>query len=127
MKDIKFRSYTPSGMIQIISINFQNNKAIFNDVLGVQEIDIDEFPLMQYTGLKDDKGIEIYEGDIVKVYGGECYAGIYEFNEKYIVKWQGNGFDLINIKDNEGIGWGLCDIGENIIVIGNIYETPLLI
>jgi uncharacterized phage protein (TIGR01671 family) len=82
--------------------------------------------LMQYTGLKDKKGKEIYEGDIVKTY--------YDWNKDgYIVEF---GEYTVNIDDE-----GISNIGfyikrdrnkvtlpqDNMEVIGNIWENPKLL
>lgn len=71
------------------------------------------YELMQYTGLKDKSGVEIYEGDIV--------VG------------QGRGFDdrpLVAawLSEAEDIGWNLVnDRDVQYKVIGNIYENPELL
>jgi len=64
-----------------------------------------------YTGIKDKKGKEIYEGDIM---GNSL-------REKGEVKWEAIGF---NWGDNFSIGNGDID---DIEVIGNIYENPELL
>lgn len=70
--------------------------------------------LMQYTGLLDKNGKEIYEGDICKVFIGETGIGeIIWDNERC-------GFTL----RIDGIGWIIKNDSE---VIGNIYENKELI
>jgi len=81
----------------------------------------------QYTGLKDKNGKKIYGGDIACCTGGEHCQGYYEYQGICEVKWQGNGFDLIDIRKKHGWGWGFIDTFEQIEVIGNIHENPELL
>jgi uncharacterized phage protein (TIGR01671 family) len=62
--------------------------------------------LMQYTGLKDKNGKEIYEGDMVR-----------EGRIVMVVKWSGAGWSPFTE----------VTIPEACEVIGNIYENPDLI
>jgi uncharacterized phage protein (TIGR01671 family) len=85
----------------------------------------DEFELMQYTGLKDKNGKEIFENDILEHEGW-----------KYIIKWddKGTGFYLFDPKSDCTIydEWG-CEDHLNMTVvnqgyvIGNTYENPELL
>ena len=91
---------------------------------------IDPATVGQYTGLKDNNGKKIYEGDIIKSkqdgligvirFGeyqttnsenGECHLG-------FSIKWYGKYSDLLR-KD---LGWWI-----NLKIIGNIYDNPELL
>lgn len=74
----------------------------------------DRYQLMQYTGLKDKNGKEIYEGDIVNCYGGEYYQG----------SWEHNATFPINNMINDCFMMGES---ENIVIVGNVYENPELL
>jgi uncharacterized phage protein (TIGR01671 family) len=75
--------------------------------------------LMQFTGLKDKNGKEIYEGDIVKM----KYVGDIESVEE--IKWDTGGFVSV-LKDN--IENRILDKDyEHCEVIGNVWENPELL
>jgi len=63
MREIKFRAK-----------NLSDNKWYYSDELGylfwqqLEHGDLDKKTLGQFTGLKDKKGKEIYEGDVVRWY-----------------------------------------------------------
>jgi uncharacterized phage protein (TIGR01671 family) len=87
---------------------------------------LDKFVPMQFTGLKDHKGNEIYEGDIVKVSEFQDDATA----KTYLVKYFDDGlypaFDLDGY-DSETNGISEALNALYIEVIGNIYENPELL
>ena len=97
--------------------------------------------LMQYTGLKDKNGKEIYEGDILE----RKFKGLgYELGDRTLVSWGECRYVHIwkmeferELKNNKDLGrWFLSrkiaelDLDahiEDFEVIGNIYENPELL
>lgn len=92
--------------------------------------------LMQYTGVKDKNGVEIYEGDIVKVQQHTHLSipdfEILEGNYKVLFNMGSYGMIIQNY-----CYWDLCSFGyevflnhgriDKVKIIGNIYENPELL
>lgn len=82
---------------------------------GLGTADDDVFFLMQYTGLKDIKNKEIYEGDILKYLNYKGY-------EEIIEVWWDNDMAGFNFGNRN-----LSFIKNKLEIIGNIYENPGLL
>lgn len=86
------------------------------------DIDIDEF--MQYTGLKDKNGKEIYEGDIVQ--GKSIW--VVEIGQTKIGLVPKGTFEYYGVSGNEiysKYDQNICDF-KDLEIIGNIHENPEL-
>ena len=70
-----------------------------------------DFVLMQYTGVKDNTGTKIFEGDIINFHSGEFWQGYYEFSGTKIIDM--TKYDVLEM---------LCEM-ESIEVVGNIYNN----
>ena len=83
-------------------------------------LDRDDFELMQFTGLYDKNGKEIYEGDIVSGVNGSINGIGMKFTMS--IKWDDHrvGFNIPLFKND----YNPTHYYE---VIGNIYENPELL
>ena len=119
-REIKFRVWTSKTMDYFPETHSESLNGNFQPGgHGTGEEPI----FMQYTGLKDKNGKEIYEGDVLYKFGIDDAP----YEVKYGVQpisheWLGIGFYTEHLGE-----MGYIFGGEEIEVIGNIYENPELL
>lgn len=113
IREIKFRAWDKEEceMLSDVSI-LDDTWDMLNEFLKHK----DELAFMQYTGIKDKKGVEIYEGDIYH-HGDPRIT--------YTVVWVDGG--LMGKQNSSTSYAGLESWCDQIEVIGNIYENPELL
>lgn len=126
MREIKFRAWDKSNeeMLEVENLYFNDmtDKVEIRTRIYSDYFNDEEMILMQYTGLKDKNGKEIYDGDIVAEKGHYVKSDrlLYQkiqWKESYSCWLRGEYQRLTpkNIKTYQ------------IEVIGNIYENPELL
>ena len=132
MREIKFRIWCKQNesMQRVSKIGFDEGKLWYvldedHETQPPYFEDDDDWVLMQYTGLKDKNGKEIYEGDIVD------YLGDIDHINSNVLR-------VIEYKNEEACFVARLPVGvegeeavylneHDFKVIGNIYENPELL
>lgn len=119
-REIKFRIWDIENkeMLKVQELDFE--PTFYGGRIAIRPdqhndyFDTEDMILMQYTGLDDKNGKEIYEGDIVK----------YENMTGKIMFFNGS-FIMSNFEETEE--WELGVINEELEIMGNIYDNPELL
>ena len=130
MREIKFRAWDKTGkrmgevnyirysnvQYNQVSARFKQNEKTVDEWFNYGDKDgCDNIILMQYAGLKDRKGKDIFEGDIVA-----------EGTINYVVAFYAGAWRLKQNIDGDTWRKSLYRyvIDRKLKVIGNIYENP---
>ena len=121
---IKFRGWDSVNevMLPVESINFREGCVSLNEGDNSLTDTLEMIELMQYTGLKDKNGDEIYVGDIlINTRKSKLNLGIE--NQKYLVVYKTLGIDLKPLFKGMALKFDYSDLKK----IGNLYENSELL
>lgn len=126
MREIKFRGRDSELFLWRYGDLDTKSSPDLVSIIDECDYSVDPDTVGQFTGLKDHKEREIYEGDIVKVVsdGEESFHVV-----KYMIEEDYPAFDLEPALDGDFNSLSYCfiDIDTKITVIGNIYDNPELL
>ena len=123
-REIKFRCFYRGNMHQVKELTMYMDGSMGVDSFIGEHFSPDSehcSTLMQFSGLKDKYGVDIYEGDFIVDYKNALKGVVYFYAPQFIVQTvQDNPYQLakgmVNVKQ-------LLDSE----IIGNIYANPELL
>lgn len=125
MREIKFRAWDKMEKKFAdygFSVDFEDG-SIYDD----NQVSMNEVELMQYTGLKDKNGKDIYEGDVVQedIRRDKRSKPIMRWS---VVVYSEKGMFIVECLPKSLRQWNeLYKENDEVEVIGNIYENPELL
>ena len=131
MKEIKFRAWSSGRkeMTEVESIHFKGNAVYLISKYLRLVANLDETELMQFTGLQDCNGVDIYEGDIIELWYEICSGEYREYSDKGMVCFENGLFKIKCIDEQQEYDFDFFHHVDDSTkeVIGNIYENPELL
>lgn len=118
MRQIKFRAWDAERKEMCVKgLQFTYEEP--HGVYGFYHADgreMEEYILMQFTGLLDKNGKEIYEGDVISFNNNRGTITWLNGGARFLVAWENKAFD--NLSVGHAIKYE---------IIGNIHEGPKLL
>ncbi len=145
-REIKLRAWCEDGndyMMCHYKINHCDNGIWFDMIEDFHSSDV--IQVMQFTGLYDKHGKEIYEGDVIEFVGGTCnFLDLNHYGQKHcigkilVVKKLDSGYTLMpkelyvpinNLSNLVGNinNYTFWNHQKSFIIIGNIHQNPELL
>ena len=133
MREIKFRAWHELNKEMVY---FKNNKLAKDQfqALCLGRLLNGDFGdvLMQYTGLKDKNGVEIFEGDVLRILSFVDVNGKSNYLH-HVIEWSDkfNGWFARNLKES-GKGDGSLQLWvyakeKKFEVVGSVHQSPELL
>ena len=126
MREIKFRAWDSKNKKYAFTDFYLLGEVMLFDLLSMYSIEEHcDLLIEQFTGRKDNDGVDIYEGDIVEV---EWRDAMEKMNATVVWSKSGAGFDLRNkLIGTLSISYAIFSGDETFKVIGNIHNNPELL
>lgn len=119
---IKFRAVYEGKIYEVTELMWSDLTVTLWDGkhAEVQVVGIADVPLLQFTGLTDKNGVEIYEGDVVRFRSHPSPMRVAKvlFDQKSA---------RFMADHTDGSGWDSFQHHNHLEVIGNIYENTELL
>ena len=124
MREIKFRAFDTKHKRMTDLFGMESADGLNGRVHASKGV-----VLMQYTGLKDKNGKEIYEGDVLEFKETDGQSPkwvVIEYDERIAGFWANPKFQSKKSSHHKRVDWIEWDTSKD-KVIGNIWENPTLL
>lgn len=118
-REIKFRAFSKKTkrIYDVVCVDFLTEKVIILDKDADEAsgwVDLKYFDLMQFTGLRDKNGKEIYEGDMISHYCND------KLSNTEVSFWEGAFIAGVGTSNNALVNYNCPKCVE---IVGNVYDN----
>jgi hypothetical protein len=123
-REIKFRVWDGTAMVRPAYIDIHGQWYRGEAAIEAAEVEISQ--LMQFTGLKDKNGVDVFEGDIVRY---QCESLGTKWDDTYAIGWKWGHFTFGPFIFYANIPGVISDEKNQprLEILGNIYQNPELL